>query len=108
MNRGEAWWVDFEPALGGEITKTRPAVIVSNNGANAALNRVIVIPLTSKTAKVFPGEAVVKVAGSMSKALASQLTTVSKARLKNLLGKVSDKDMLMIEKAVCTQLGLPI
>lgn len=108
MNRGEAWWVDFEPALGGEITKTRPAVIVSNNGANAALNRVIVIPLTSKTAKVFLGEAIVNVAGCMSKALASQLTTVSKARLKNLFGKVSDKDMLMIEKAVCTQLGLPI
>ncbi len=108
MNRGEAWWIDFEPAIGGEITKTRPAVIVSNNGANAALNRVIVVPLTSKTAKVFPGEAVVNVADSMSKALASQLTTVSKARLKNILGKVSDKDMKLIEKAVCTQLGLPV
>jgi len=71
MNRSEVWWVDFEPAAGGEITKTRPAVIVSNNGANAALNRVIVVPLTSKTAKVYPGEAVVNVAGGMSKALAS-------------------------------------
>lgn len=108
MNRGEVWWVDFEPATGGEITKTRPAVIVSNNGANTALNRVIVVPLTSKTAKVYPGEAVINVAGSMSKALASQLTTVSKSRLKNLVGKASDKDMKMIEKAVCTQLGLPI
>jgi mRNA interferase MazF len=108
MNRGEVWWVDFDPATGGEITKTRPAVIVSNDGANAALNRLIVVPLTSKTARVFPGEAVVNVAGSMSKALASQLTTVSKARLKNKLGKVSDKDMKMIEKALCTQLGLPI
>lgn len=34
MKRGEVWWVEFEPAIGSEITKTRPAVIVSNNNSN--------------------------------------------------------------------------
>jgi mRNA interferase MazF len=41
--RGEVWWVAFDPSLGGEIQKTRPAVVVSNDPANRALNRVQVV-----------------------------------------------------------------
>jgi hypothetical protein len=37
MLRGEVWWVNFDPSLGGEIQKTRPAVIVSNNASNRTL-----------------------------------------------------------------------
>jgi mRNA-degrading endonuclease toxin of MazEF toxin-antitoxin module len=47
LRRGEVWWIAFDPSVGGEIQKTRPALIVSNNAANAALNRLIVVPLTS-------------------------------------------------------------
>jgi mRNA interferase MazF len=35
MLRGEVWWVDFDPSLGGEVQKTRPAVIVSNDASNS-------------------------------------------------------------------------
>jgi mRNA interferase MazF len=45
------WWVSFDPSVGGEIRKTRPALVLSNNAANTVLNRVIVLPLTSQTAK---------------------------------------------------------
>jgi mRNA-degrading endonuclease toxin of MazEF toxin-antitoxin module len=41
MIRGSVWWVDFEPAKGGEIQKVRPAVIISNDTADNFLNRVI-------------------------------------------------------------------
>ena len=34
MKRGEVWWVNFDPSLGGEIKKTRPAVILSNDISN--------------------------------------------------------------------------
>ena len=63
MKRGEVWWVEFDPALGTEIKKTRPAVIVSNDAANRNLARVVVVPLTSNTGRAYPGEAVVTVEG---------------------------------------------
>lgn len=56
MNRGEVWWVDFEPAVGGEIRKKRPAIVVSNDKANKYLNRLQVVPVTSKTGRLYPGK----------------------------------------------------
>lgn len=106
MQRGEVWWVDFEPALGGEITKTRPALIVSNDVANDNLNRVQVIPLTSNTGRLYPSEALLSVAGKPSKAMADQITTAAKERLKSKLGMISRAEMLEVEKAIRIQLGM--
>jgi mRNA interferase MazF len=104
--RGEVWWVAFDLSIGGEIQKTRPAVILSNNAANAALNRVIVIPITSQVAKIYPGEAIVVLNGEQRKAMADQIMTVSKQRLKNRAGSISGADLVSIEGAVLLQLGM--
>jgi mRNA interferase MazF len=106
MLRGEVWWVDFNPSIGGESQKVRPAIIVSNNASNKILNRVQVVPATSNTAKCFQCEAYVEVDGKISKAMADQLATVSKLRLKKRIGKISEQNMFDIERAIKVQLDL--
>jgi mRNA interferase MazF len=106
LKRGDVYWIAFDPSVGGEIQKTRPGVIVSNDAANAALNRVLVVPLSSQTKRVYPGEALVDLNGAIGKAMVDQLTTASKLRLRNIMGSISKEDMKRIEKAMLLQLGM--
>ncbi len=106
MKRGEVWWVSFDPAVGSEIRKTRPAVIVSNDAANRHMARVQVIPLSSNVDRIYPSETVVTLAGQKNKAMADQIMTADKLRLKELLGKLSQADMRAIEVVIKVQLGL--
>jgi mRNA interferase MazF len=106
MKRGEVWWVDFEPAVGSEVRKTRPAVIVSNDASNGAMSRVQVVPVTSNTTKLYVFESRIEVKGAQGKAMADQIMTADKQRLKKRVGKVSPSEMLGIERAIKIQLGI--
>ena len=106
MKRGDVWWLEFDLAIGSEILKTRPALILSNDAANRNLARVVVVPLSSNTQKIYPGEALVTVAGQSSKAMADQIMASDKSRLKSQLGSVSKADMQAVEDAIRVHLGL--
>ena len=107
MKRAEVWWVEFDPAVGSEVRRTRPAVIVSNDAANRNLARVVVVPLTSNVGRHYPGEALVDVDGRPGKAMADQIMAADKARLKNRLGALSKSDMRAVEDAILVHLGMP-
>ena len=107
MRRGDVYWVDFDPPRGDEIQKRRPAVIVSNNAAARVQDRVQVVPLSSNTATVHRWEALVRIGGVPSKALADQIRTVAKERLTDHLGVLSPRDLLAVEQALRVQLDLP-
>jgi mRNA interferase MazF len=106
MQRGEVWWVEFDPAVGVEVRKTRPAVIVSNDAANRNLRRVVVVPMTSSTGRQYASEAVVTVGGQKSKAMTDQIMAADKSRLKTRLGTLSKTDMRAVEDALKIHLAL--
>ena len=106
MKRGEVWWVRFGPSIGGEIRKRRPAVVVTNEVAISHLNRVQVIPLTTNVSRVYPGEAIVVVNGRPHKAMADQLTTVSKERIGAFFGSLSEGDVESLDTIIRLHLGL--
>jgi mRNA interferase MazF len=108
MKRGEVWWVEFDPSVGSEIRKTRPAIIISNDAANRHLARVVVIPLTSSAGRIYPGEALVQIGGQTSKAMADQIMAADKRRLKQQLGTLATADLHAVEQALRVHLDIPV
>ena len=104
--RGEVWWINFDPAIGTEAKKTRPAIVVSNDISNEFLERIQVVPLTGNTSKLYPSEALVIIKGKKSKAAADQIATVSKLRLHKKIGHLTPSELGDVEYILKVQLRL--
>jgi mRNA interferase MazF len=104
IKRGSVCWIKLDPIEGSEIGKTRPAVVVSNDINNEFAATVTVVPITSKTGRVYPFEALIHkgVAGLKedSKAKANQIRTVDKKRIKGILGQLPIDLMNKLDKAI--------
>ena len=114
LRRGAIVMVAFDPAVGSEAAKVRPAVIVSNNTANAAAGRtngvVTVVPVTSNVTRVYPFQVLLpaKATGLPrdSKAQAEQLRSVSVARISDAAGWLSTELMHELDDAIRVHLAL--
>jgi mRNA interferase MazF len=115
MRRGDIYWVDLEPAQGNEANKTRPAVIVSNDASNRAVERrgrgvVTVVPITSNTDRVFLFQTFLTAAecglASDSKAQAEQVRTIAVERLRGRVGAVPVASLDRIDDALRLHLAL--
>jgi mRNA interferase MazF len=115
MLRGEIWQVDFNPARGSEANKIRPAVVVSNDRANATATRlgrgvVTVVPVTSNVATVYPFQVLLTVGASGlgvdSKAQAEQIRSVVAERFHRRLGHISPAELSRLDDALRLHLDL--
>jgi len=115
MRRGEIVSVDFGPAQGSEAGKTRPAVVVSNDAANATATRlgrgvITVVPVTSNTIRVHPFQVLLPARQTGlprdSKAQAEQVRSVSVDRVGGLLGQLPAALVAELDRALRVQLSL--
>lgn len=115
MRRGEVRLVDLDPARGSEADKRRPAVVVSNDRANAAAARlgrgvVTVVPVTSNVTRVFDFQVLLPVATSGlrvdSKAQCEQVRSVAVQRLGPVVGLLPAPIMAEVDDALRLHLQL--
>jgi mRNA interferase MazF len=103
--RGDLYWVTLDPALGSEIRKTRPALVISNDSCNAHGARVVVLPITSNVSSLYPGEALIHVRGRAARVLGDQIRSIDKARLRARIGSLNQTELREAEAAVLITLG---
>jgi len=108
--RGQIWFVLLDPVVGHEIGKTRPALVISNDRNNQFADTVTVLPITSKTEKIYPFELLLSKEETHlpkdSKVKCNQIRTVDKKRLVNLVGALSAERLKEIKQALLTHLGI--
>jgi mRNA interferase MazF len=106
--RGDVYWVNLDPVVGTEIRKTRPAIVVSNDSCNRHGTRVVVLPITSNTDSLYPGEAIVEIKGKPGRALGDQIRSIDKSRLKARVGRLTVDEMSRVDEALAVTLALPM
>ena len=105
--RGEVWWVRLDPALGSEIAKTRPCVIVSSSIINQRRRTVVVVPLSTSPKASPPLLVPVRCAGRDVVAVIDQIRAVAKERLDQLMGELSPEHLDAVVEALSEILEIP-
>jgi len=109
-NRGQIWFVSLDPVMGHEMGKKRPALVVSNDRNNLFADTATVLPITSKTERVYPFEVFLPREETNlpkdSKVKCNQIRTVDKKRLANFVGSLSSERLKDVEQALLIHLGI--
>lgn len=111
MKGGEIYYANLSPAVGSEIDKRRPVLIVSNDTNNRVATTVTILPITSSVSRVYPFEVLLNPEDSglpkSSKVQAQQVRTISKQRIEGEpVGTLSEELMLLVDAALKLHLRL--
>ncbi len=107
MNRGEIWLVNFDPTIGSEIRKTRPAIILSGQPFNQLRRTVIVVPLSSAHERTeFPLLIAIRSSGKPAVAVIDQIKAAAKERFIHKIGEATGDELNQINAALATLVEL--
>ena len=111
MKRGEIYYANLSPAVGSEIAKRRPVLIISNDINNRAATTVTILPITSNVSRVYPFEVLLQPSDSglpkLSKVQAQQVRTISKQRISgDVVGSLRERLMQLVDAALKLHLAL--
>ncbi|MBE9058725.1 type II toxin-antitoxin system PemK/MazF family toxin [Sphaerospermopsis sp. LEGE 08334] len=111
MKRGEIYFANLSPAIGSEMDKRRPVLIVSNDANNNASTTVTILPITSNTSRIYPFEVLLNPEDSglskPSKVQAQQIRTISKQRiLGDVVGCLNQDLIDLVNDAIKLHLAL--
>jgi mRNA interferase MazF len=98
--RGDIFWVNLDPTVGGETKKTRPALVLSNDVGNEVSDIVIIAPITSKIKQIYPFEVKVEVQKKPGKIMINQCRAIDKSRLLDKIEAVDHEIMHAVEGAI--------
>lgn len=108
--RGEIYYVSFDPTIGVEINKTRPALIIQNDIGNMHSPATIVAAITSTAREAYPHEVFLKAGeGGLPKdsiVLLNQIRTIDKKRLGRKVGMISSDALKKVDRAIAISLSL--
>ena len=110
MKRGEIYLVDWEPSVAGESANSRPGLILTNDLANERLPHLMLAPLTTNVARLYPFDVLLPLGScglpESSKVQLNYLRGMNRSRLKTYMGSVPKSLMLEIDEKLRDHLGL--
>lgn len=105
MKRYEIRWASLDPVEGSEMAKTRPVVIVSLDALNARLDTITVCPLTTRLHPTWRSRITVRVAKRDAEIAVDQIRTISRSRLGDRIGRLSDADAGRLRRLITEMYG---
>lgn len=106
IERYEVYRVALDPVVGGEISKKRPAVVISDNDMNAILDTVVVCPLTTRIHPGWPSRIQTSATGRPSEIAVDQIRTVSRRRLGTRAGTVTAAEAAALRHVITQMYGV--
>lgn len=97
MKRGDVYWVNLNPTIGGEINKLRPCVLIGATPINLARSTLVVVPLSTSAKARPPLTISVTCLGKEVTAVCDQIRSIDKSRLRSLACSLSPKDIQALE-----------